>query len=128
MIVILDTDQRDAMYRFIITDLEGVGDIVTFMKANKVEEAQQLRNRFEQDAWLLDELGWSAVGVHECYEVEFPDEDTILGRFRREAGAIVDKSGEEEPDFSDQALIDALYVFRLCDGVFGGSEADATSS
>lgn len=127
MTVRMDCDQRDAMYRFVITDLESVGDIATFLKADKIDEAQQLRHRFEQDAQLLDTLGWSVAGVNRCYEIKFPDKDStsILGRFRKAAGAIVDKS-DDYPD--DQALIDALHVFRLCDGVSGGSEADATSS
>jgi hypothetical protein len=122
---VLENDHRDAIYRYAITDLEDAGDIATLLKAGKTEEAQEARCRFEQAFWLLDELGWATTGEQESYEVEFSEDSyPILGRFRRMAGATVDKS---EVDFTDQTLIDALYVFHLCDGVLGGSEADATS-
>jgi hypothetical protein len=128
MTLTLDQDQRNAMYRFAVTDLAETGEIATLLQAGKIDRAQRLRRRIEQDAWLLDELGWSATEPEENYEVEFSDEDstTIFGRFCQAAGIIVDKS-EKHPDVSEQALIDALYILRLCDGLFGRSEADAPS-
>ncbi len=125
MAVVMSGDQRDAMYRYVIADLDGE-DIAALLREGKVEAAQELRRRFEQDVWLLDELGWFAARDHERYEIEFSVEDSlaIFGRFRRVAYAVVDES---EAGFSDETLIDALYVSQLCDQVFGGSEADATS-
>jgi hypothetical protein len=123
MKVVMDRDQRDAMYRFVIDDLDGE-DIARLLKEGKVKEAHELRRRFDQDFWLLDKLGWVAAGVHKRYEVEFPEGNLpILARFRLAARAVVDES---EAGFDDQALIDALYVSQVYDKAFGGSEGDAS--
>jgi hypothetical protein len=125
MKVVMDRDQRDAMYRFVICDLDGE-DVAGLLKEGKVKKAHELRRRFDQGVWLLDQLGWVAVGVHDRYEVEFSQGNLpILARFRVAAEAVVDES---DAGFDDQALIDALYVNQVYDRVFGGSEADAPSS
>lgn len=122
MKVVMDRDQRDAMYRYVICDLDSE-DIAGLLKEGKVKEAHELRRRFDQDFWLLDKLGWVAAGVRESYEVEFSQGNlTILARFRLAAEAVVDES---EAGFDDQAVIDALYVSQVYDRVFGGSEADS---
>jgi hypothetical protein len=124
MNVVMNREQRDAMYRFVISDLEDE-DIGRLLKEGKVKQAHQLRLLFDQDFWLLDKLGWVAAGAHESYEIEFTEGNlTILARFRVAARAVVDES---EAGFDDQAVIDALYVSQVYDRVFGGSEADATS-
>jgi hypothetical protein len=126
--LILEQDQRNAVYRFVVADLEETGEITTLLKTGKIDHAQRLRRRVEQDAWLLDELGWSATEPDEHYEVELSDDDTtaIFGRFCHAADIIVENS-ETNPNLSEQELIDALYMLRLCDGLFGKSEADSPS-
>lgn len=124
MKIVIDRDQRDAVYRFVIDDLDGE-DIGRLLREGKVKQAHELRRQFDQDFWLLDQLGWVAVGVNESYEVEFSEGNlTILARFRVAARAVVDES---EAGFDDQAVIDALYVSQVYDKAFGGSEGDATS-
>jgi hypothetical protein len=125
MALTLDQDQRNALYRFTVTDLETATEIAALLRAGKTDHAQRLRRRFDQDARLLDELGWSTTEPDKDYEVELSDDDrtAIFGRFCQAAGIVVDKS-ERHPDVSEQTLIDALSILRLCDGLFGGSRAD----
>jgi hypothetical protein len=121
MKVVMDRDQRDAMYRFIVCDLDSKS-IATLLREGKVSDARTLRRHFEHDMWLLDELGWIANGLHERYEVEFSDGHlSLLVRFRLAAEAVI---SESEMGDNEQAIIDSLYVSQVYCQVFDGSEAD----
>jgi hypothetical protein len=59
MAIQLTREQRDAIYEEVVVDLSGLTDLWTEFDAKQnYERAQELRQRFERDMRLLDDLGW----------------------------------------------------------------------
>jgi len=71
------------LYEAAITDLSGIGDLVIELDAGRVLEAQLLRQRFEDELRLLDDLGWHTVDQRNEFELTMPVEQLtrLLGSF-----------------------------------------------
>jgi hypothetical protein len=72
MAVVLDRAQRDAVHRFVVSDLYDVGIIGRELDEGKVASAQALRQRFDEDARLLDALGWAQADDRQRFELSMP--------------------------------------------------------
>ncbi len=72
MAVVLDRAQRDAVHRFVVLDLYDVGIVGRELDEGKVASAQALRQRFDEDARLLDALGWAMQDSRQRFELSMP--------------------------------------------------------
>jgi hypothetical protein len=69
----LTKDERDALYRAVVLDLSGVGDMESLLEGDCGGEAREYRQRFQDDWALLDAIGWEADDEREHFEL-IPDQ------------------------------------------------------
>jgi hypothetical protein len=86
--VMLDGSQRDAVYQFVLFDLSGIGDMMTLVRGGNLDRAQGLRQRFEQDMRLLDQIGWEPKGRKVAYAITLAS-DELRAIFRRLLGRAI---------------------------------------
>jgi hypothetical protein len=60
---------RDALYAGLMADLTALDDIVTHLRNDEPSNAKRLRNRFDVELRLLDEIGWEHEPDVECFEL-----------------------------------------------------------
>jgi len=70
----IDRRERDMLHAEVMLDFNGLNDIVVTIENDNWPEAQQLRQRFEDDFRLLDDIGWSALDGREEFEITMPAE------------------------------------------------------
>lgn len=58
MAITINRDQRDAIYQEVALDLNGLTDLWREFEDGDYDRARELRQRFELDMRLLDDLGW----------------------------------------------------------------------
>jgi hypothetical protein len=110
--MVLDRTQRDALHQFVVADLAGVGDVAIALENGEVAEALRLRNRFEEDARLLDLLGWQVAADRDSYELAASQEAVrALGRLHAKATGLIAHTVAE---FDGDDLSDALQVAEAC--------------
>lgn len=118
MAVMLDCSQRDAVYQFVLLDLIGVGNMPSLMRRGKVEQACGLRQRFEQDMQLLDQIGWGPKGGKEVYAITLASDD-IRAIFRRLLARATLVINEAVTEFANQVLTEASCVAETSRIVLG---------
>jgi hypothetical protein len=67
--ITLTRDQRDALREEALLDLSGIGDMRIYIDQHEWPEAQEFRQRFEDDFRLLDDLGWSPLDGRDWFEL-----------------------------------------------------------
>jgi hypothetical protein len=107
--VVLDGVQRDAVYQFVLIDLAQLGGIAAVAKSGDLDCVWRLRQRFEGDLWVLDEIGWEERGDRELYTVALPAEvlRAVFGRLQEQATQVI---GESMSEFADRVLKAAFRV------------------
>jgi hypothetical protein len=105
MAIILDRDQRDAIYSQIRNDLSGVDDISRLLDGGDIDAALRHRGWFEDDMRLLDDLGWEPEPADQQFELTMPAVDLarLFSRLNGEAGAELKDVLAETADDRDDA-------------------------
>ncbi len=122
MAFVLDRLQRDALYRFVISDLAEVAGLVSALEADEINRACWLRRNFDQATQLLDQIGWQKVGSRECYEVALSAADALalFGRLYERATRVINDSISE---FANAVLKEAVCVAEVSGQVLGGPDS-----
>jgi hypothetical protein len=63
---------RDAIYDGLMTDLTAMGDIFSHLQNDEPLHAKRLRQRFEVELRLLDDLGWEKEPEAARFELTMP--------------------------------------------------------
>jgi hypothetical protein len=93
MAVVLERVQRDAVHRFVVLDLYDVGIIGRELEEGKVASAQALRQRFDENARLLDALGWAQQDDRQRFDLPMPAAEirTVFTRLYQRATLEVEE-------------------------------------
>lgn len=119
--MVLDSAQREALYQFLVTDLAMVGDVAPALQAGAVADAQRLRRCFEEDARLLDILGWRTSDDRESYELPLSEESVrVLRRLRATAKDLI---AEAVVELAGDLLGEAVQVVEACSTALRGLDA-----
>lgn len=113
MAIQIGTQTRELLYQSAVADLSGIGDVMIELDAGRVLEAQLLRQRFEDELRLLDDLGWNAADERGTFELTMPVEQLtrLLGTFyERHLALLIDGAGDESTSVKDDA--ECLRVLR----------------
>jgi hypothetical protein len=120
--VFLDGSQRDAVYQFVLYDVSDIADMTTLVRGGELGLARRLRQRFEEDMRLLDQIGWGAKGSRFAYALTLPS-DEIRAIFRRLLGRalkIINEPGTASPltltEASSVAVIARVVLQELPSG------------
>ncbi len=68
----IDRPTREALHAGLVLDLSGLSNVWVLLDQNRAAEALRLRERFEQDWRLLDDLGWEAADPRQSFELTMP--------------------------------------------------------
>jgi hypothetical protein len=68
----IDRPTREALHAGLVLDLNGLSSVGAMLGEKRVGEARRLRERFEQDWRLLDDLGWEAADPRQSFELTMP--------------------------------------------------------
>lgn len=68
----IDRPTREALHAGLVLDLSGLSNVWSLLDQNRAGEARQLREHFEQDWRLLDDLGWEARDPRQSFELTMP--------------------------------------------------------
>ncbi len=124
MAVVLDRSQRDAVHRFVVSDLHEIGDFGRALEAGSLAAAGALRLRFDQDLRLLDLLGWAREDDRQRYELTLSAAEirAVFSRLYQRATLEV----EEGMSILQQLPIgEAVEAARVCGEVVLGLQPDA---
>lgn len=121
MAFVLDRLQRDAVYRFVVSDLAEVGGLAGALEVDEINRARWLRRNFDQATQLLDQIGWQKVGSRECYEVVLSAADALalFGRLYEQSTRVINDSISE---FANAVLKEAVCVAEVSGQVLGGHD------
>jgi len=72
MTMTINRGYRDAVYAGLMDDLTALDDICTHLKKDEPDHARRLRNRFEAELRLLDDIGWEREPDAERFELTMP--------------------------------------------------------
>ncbi len=67
-------EARDALYHMLLADIASIGDISIYLSTNEAAHARRLRQRYEMDMRLLDDLGWDEATDGEQFVITMPSE------------------------------------------------------
>lgn len=116
MALAINKNQRKLLYDAALADLSGIGDVAIEIDSGRIVEAQVLRQRYEDELRLLDDLGWSPEDKRESFELTIPIErlTRLLGFFYERflellIGQALDAS---EPESSVRSDAEALSLIR----------------
>jgi hypothetical protein len=118
MAIVLNRAQRNAVYRFVVSDLARAGDLATVLEEDQIASAEQLRQHFDQAVRLLDEIEWTPAGTRDRYEVEFATVDGrgIFERMHTDATGVI---SEAITEFADAVLKEAVCAAEVLGAVLG---------
>ncbi|MBN1608677.1 MAG: hypothetical protein JW940_18760 [Polyangiaceae bacterium] len=134
---VLNRRERDLLHDEVMLDFTSLGDITVTIKNGNCAEAQGLRQRFEDDFRLLDDIGWNPLDGRDSYTLTMPPEQRER-LFRRILdgvdGCLRDFSPELSPNVPPEAieeekriieqhrrLVDRdLELWPICVAVLGG--------
>ena len=68
----IDRPTRQALHAGLVLDLSGLSNLWALLDQNRAGEARRLRERFEQDWRLLDDLGWEVADPRQSFELTMP--------------------------------------------------------
>jgi hypothetical protein len=97
MPITIEAGTRELLYDSAVADLSGMGDLMLELDAGRVLEAQLLRQRFEDELRLLDDLGWAPTDQRGAFELTMPLEQLtrLLGMFyERHLALLIDGAGD----------------------------------
>lgn len=63
---------RDTLYAGLMNDLSALEDIGTHLRNDEPSHAKRLRNRFDAELRLLDDIGWEPEPDAERFELTMP--------------------------------------------------------
>jgi hypothetical protein len=101
MAVILDSVQRDAIRKFVLSDIVEAGMLAVALEEGE-DTLQRLRSLLDQSMRFLGQIGWEKDGTKERYEVVLSEADqlAIFGRFHERATNLInDAMGAFADDF-----------------------------
>ncbi len=113
MAVILDTVQRDAIRKFVLSDIVEAGMLAVALEEGE-DTLQRLRALLQQSMRLLSQIGWEKVGTQGQYEVFLSDADRLMifERFHERATNLInDAIG------TDEVLKETLAVAKVAENV-----------
>jgi hypothetical protein len=121
MAFVLDRLQRDAVYRFVLSDLAAVRGLAGALEEDEINRARWLCRNLEQATQLLDQIGWEKVGSRECYEVVLSAADALalFGRLYDRATRLINDSISE---FANAVLKEAVCVAEVSGQVLSGHD------
>ncbi len=106
MAVVLDSVQRDAIRKFVLSDIVEAGMLAVALEEGE-DTLQRLRSLLGQSMRLLSQIGWEKVGTKGRYEVVLSEADqlAIFGRFHERATNLInDAMGTFAHDFLKEAF------------------------
>jgi hypothetical protein len=80
--IFLVSSQRDDVYQYLLVDVDGVVDMTTLIRGGELLLARRLRQQFEEDMRLLDQIGWEPKGDKDVYAITLAS-DEIRSIFKR---------------------------------------------
>ncbi len=88
----LTRDQRDALRADVILELKGIDDFGRMFEKGRPEAAERMRRKFEENARLLDDLGWEELDERESFELTMPPDrlTPLLRHFWQQADEDLD--------------------------------------
>jgi hypothetical protein len=118
--VILDSVQRDAIRKFVLSDIVEAGMLAVALEEGE-DTLQRLRALLQQSMRLLSQIGWEKVGTEERYEVVLSKADqlAIFGRFHERATNL--------GTFADEVLKETFAVAKVAGNALS-ELADETAS
>jgi hypothetical protein len=118
MAIVMNREQRDAVYRFVVSDLAEVGNLAVALEEDEIVRAQQLRRHFDQGVQLLDQIEWEKAGTRDRYEVALAAADAlgIFGRLHESATRVINDGISE---FANVMLKEAFCVTEVAGAVVG---------
>jgi hypothetical protein len=87
--------QRAAIYRQVIQNLSGIGDVYGEYVAGNIAVAESLADDFVDDLRLLEDIGWSPEDPRESFELTVAA-DELVSMLRRLCEEV--KDGLDDPD------------------------------
>ncbi len=96
----IDRPTREALHAGIVLDLSGLSNVWALLDQNRAGEARQLRERFEQDWRLLDDLGWESTDPRQSFELTMPPGQLaqVVRRLHQQALACLRATAEALSD------------------------------
>ena len=115
MAVILDSVQRDAIRKFVLSDIIEAGMLVVALEEGE-DTLQRLRSLLDQSMRLLSQICWEKVGTKQRYEVALSEADrlAIFGRFHERATNLID---DALGTFADETLKETFAVAKVAGDV-----------
>lgn len=122
MAFVLDRLQRDAVHRFVVSELAEVAGVAGALERDEINRARWLRRNFDQATQLLDQLGWERAGSRECYEVVLSAADALalFGRLYERSTRVINDSISE---FANAVLKEAVCVAEVSKQMLGGHDS-----
>jgi hypothetical protein len=111
--VTLDHTQRDGVYQFVLHDLGNLGELSLALGREEVHQARHLRQRFEEDLRLLDQLGWEKNPDKSEFAIRLGS-DEIRAVFTRLRELTTEVINEAMTEFANQMLKEAFGVAETC--------------
>jgi hypothetical protein len=123
--VILDSVQRDAIRKFVLSDIVEAGMLAVALEEGE-DTLQRLRALLQQSMRLLSQIGWEKVGTEERYEVVLSKADqlAIFGRFHERATNLIN---DAMGTFADEVLKETFAVAKVAGNALS-ELADETAS
>lgn len=118
MALVLNRAQRDAVYRFVVSDLARAGGLALALEEGEITTAERLRQQFDQAVRLLDQIEWTQVGSRDRYEVVLAEAD-VQGLFERLYEDSTRVINEAITEFADAVLKEAFSVAEVSGSVLG---------
>jgi hypothetical protein len=118
MALVLNRAQRDAVYRFVVSDLARAGGVAVALEEGEVAIAERLRRQFDQAVRVLDQIEWIQAGSRDRYEVALAAADAqgIFERLHEDATRVINEAITE---FADAVLKEAFSVAEVSGTVLG---------
>jgi hypothetical protein len=118
MALVLNRAQRDAVYRFVVSDLARAGGLALALEEGEITTAERLRQQFDQAVRLLEQIEWTQVGSRDRYEVVLAEAD-VQGLFERLYEDSTRVINEAITEFADAVLKEAFSVAEVSGTVLG---------
>src|SRR5260370_26493478 len=126
--LVIDRDQRDAVYHAATAQLDATGDVALLISRGDYETARRLRRQLEQSLRLLDDLGWSAEELGERFTLTMDRGElrAVLDRLARGAadaacGHLVQQDRSDQQD-AERHAEDACVCRQLLGQLSGRAE------
>ena len=118
MALVLNRAQRNAVYRFVVSDLARAGCVAAALEEGEIATAERLRRQFDQAVRLLDQIEWIHAGSRDRYEVTLAEADAqgLFERLHEDATRVINDAITE---FADAVLKEAFSVAEVSGAALG---------